>query len=412
MNSFSSDFFVRNRQRLREILSEDALLVLTANGTLQRSTDTTFPFAQDRNFWYLTGLDEADVLLVMTPNSEYIVTPKSNTIRDIFDGAIDAEQLAQTSGITKIISYTLGWKQLTHDMQKRPAIYTILPGAAYHAQYGFYLNPARKRLVQHLRRIQPGVALRDAREPIASLRVVKQPEELAAIRRAVAVTTDAFADVRTAAKLASYGYEYELEADLSHIFRAAGATGHAYAPIVAAGTHATTLHYVQNSAALSKNELIVVDAGAEYDHYAADITRTISAQKPSSRQAAVLDAVVAIQTEAQKLLKPGVLLREYEQNVSRLMAKALKNLSLIDNISDTDAVRRYYPHATSHFLGLDVHDVGFYDKPLAGGMVLTCEPGIYIPEEGIGVRIEDDLVITAQGNENLSKHCSYDAYAL
>ena len=412
MNSFTQQFFVGNRRRLRAALPSGALVALTANGTLQRSADTTFPFCQDRNFWYLTGINDADVVFVMTSDDEYLIVPKTSATKDVFDGALDMSMMTRISGIGTVLEYRHGWRRLKSDLQTHKSVYTISVGASYHSGYNFFLNPARKRLAGRLRRARPGLVTNDIREHLTKLRVVKQPEELEAIRQAVNITTESFSQIRSSSMLASYGYEYELEADLTRAFRTAGADGHAYEPIVAAGKNATTLHYTQNSSPLAKNELIVVDAGAEYIGYAADITRTISARKPSARQQAIHDAVVTVQAEAQRLLKPGVLLREYEHEVVQKMARSLKELGLINSVNNFERVRRYYPHATSHFLGLDVHDVGFYEHPLAENMVLTCEPGIYIPEEGIGVRIEDDLVITASGNENLSEHCPYDAYLL
>jgi Xaa-Pro aminopeptidase len=156
----------------------------------------------------------------------------------------------------------------------------------------------------------------------------------------------------------------------------------------------------------------VVDVGAEVECYAADITRTLSLQPPSDRQQAVLDAVKDVQQAAAAFLQPGVDLKTYENYVATQMGRALVRLGLATNPDDRAALRRYYPHATSHFLGLDVHDVGDYSAPLEPGMVLTCEPGIYIPEEGIGVRLEDDLLVTKTGTQNLSGDCAYDAYVL
>jgi Xaa-Pro aminopeptidase len=164
------------------------------------------------------------------------------------------------------------------------------------------------------------------------------------------------------------------------------------------------LHNVANNAKLLSGELIVCDVGAEVSHYAADLTRTVVRGKPTDRQMAVYEAVLASQQYALSLLKPGIKLRTYEHKVARFVGQQLKSLGLIKTL-DHDSIRKYFPHATSHFMGLNVHDVGDYEKPLQPGVVITCEPGIYIPEEGIGVRLEDDILITADGHNVMSAGC-------
>ncbi len=409
---FRSDFFSGNRQSLRERIKRDALVVVAANGVLQRSADTTFPFAQERNFWYLTGIDTPDVVLIMNGSDEFLILPPANATRDVFDGRIDTNQLIQQSGISEVLPHAVGWKKLKAVVQKQPDVYTIRTGPLYERNHGMYLNPARQRLQEQLRRISREVDLKDVRAEITRLRSIKQQPEIEAIREAVHITTESVDTVRKAAFLKACVYEYELEAMLSAEFRRLGASGHAYTPIVANGANATVLHYVANNAQLYDDRLTVVDVGAEYSHYAADITRTLCATKLTKRQQNIVTAVREVQQYALSLLKPGCLLRDYEKQVAGRMGKALQSLGLVARADDTAAVRRYYPHATSHFLGLDVHDVGAYEQPLAEGMVLTCEPGIYIPEEGIGVRLEDDILITSDGHENLSANCSYEPYVL
>jgi len=192
--------------------------------------------------------------------------------------------------------------------------------------------------------------------------------------------------VTTASSLQATHYEYELEAAISQGFRSQGADGHAFAPIVGAGQHSTTLHYLDNNGRLAPQDLIVLDVGASVEHYSADITRTVCKQSFTSRQLAVFEAVCAVQDYALSLLKPSVILADYEKQVRGYMGKQLQQLGLV-GASLERTIDRYYPHGTSHFLGLDTHDVGDYRQPLAAGMVLTCEPGIYISEEAIGVRI-------------------------
>lgn len=411
-SKFSSEFFRGNRDKLRQRLEPDSIAVLTANGTIQRSNDTTFPFAQEKNFWYLTGVDEPDCTLVMTQGVEFLILPQSSPSRDVFDGAINVEEASTRSGIEDILSTEEGWRRLRNILETIPAVWTIPSGPLYRPSHAIYINPAKQRLVARLRRIKPALSLHDLRVHMAALRIVKQSDELSTIRQAISITTAAIDELRLAPQLGMFSYEYELEAALTARFREQGAMGHAYTPIVASGPHATTLHYIKNRGLIEPNHLVVVDVGAEVDQYAADITRTICSTKPTARQQAVLSATKDVHDFALSLMKPGVRLGDYEEAVSKEMGKKLKSLGLISNQNDQSQVRRYYPHATSHFLGLDVHDIGDYKAPLVEGVVLTCEPGIYIPEENIGVRIEDDIVITATGYENLSADCPYTAYTV
>jgi Xaa-Pro aminopeptidase len=232
--------------------------------------------------------------------------------------------------------------------------------------------------------------------------MIKQPPELVALQQAIDITSKSLNDALAAGK--EYEFEYQLEASIAHGFRYRGAHGHSFEPIVAGGKNACTLHNVKNRSPLHQQTLVVCDVGAEVSHYAADITRTISVGKPTTRQKAVYAAVLSVQEYALGLLKPGVSLKKYEQQVVKRMGEELKRLGLIKR-ADSKNIRQYFPHATSHFLGLNVHDVGDYQLPLEAGIVLTCEPGIYIPEEGIGVRLEDDVLITSEGNRVLSVAC-------
>jgi len=395
-----SEFFVRNRDSLRKAVSH-LPIVIAGNGLLQRTADTTFAFAQESTFWYLTGLAIPDLVLVIDSDETYIIVPGRNAIRATFDGAISAKEVTERSGIATIYEEKEGWKKLKSSLFATHVVSTLEAPQKYVSAHGFYTNPARQQLAERLLHTDPDLEIWNIAKEVAALRVIKQPEEIACIERAVAITKDAIKAITKSAEFETLRFEYELEAMLGATFRRMGASGHAYSPIVASGEHATTLHYVSNDGAIKQQDYIVLDVGAEVDHYAADISRTVIQGKPSARQRAVHIAVQAVQHEALKLMVPGATLKHIERQVELLVGKELKSLGLITNARDVDAIRAYYPHAVSHFLGLDVHDVGNYHEPLAPGMVLTCEPGIYIPEEGIGVRIEDDILITESGNRIL-----------
>lgn len=398
---FTSEFFAGNRQRLRELFTGTAPIVVAANGLMQRGGDSAYSFSQDGNFWYLTGIDEPDIVLVLDRDKEYLIVPGRSASRAAFDGIPTADALTRRSGIKTVYDDAAGWEQLRGRLKKVKHAATLSVPPAYVEHYGLYTNPARAALTDKVKTFKSDVELLDLSPHLTRLRMIKQPAELAAIQSAIDITIRTMKEVIRPSKLHSYTYEYQLEAELSRGFRRHGATGHAFIPIVASGERACTLHNVANSGALVSDELMLVDVGAEVEHYAADLTRTVSLSTPSRRQQAVHAAVLEVQRFAFDLLKPGVLLKEYEQQVEHFMGEKLRELNLIKTITHEN-IRAFYPHATSHFLGLNVHDVGDYERPLEPGTVLTVEPGIYIPKEGIGIRIEDDVLITPKGIKILS----------
>lgn len=400
-DSFTADFFAGNRVALRKQLPPGAFVVMTAHGLMQLSADASYPFHQDSNFWYLTGLNEPDLILVMDGDDEYIIVPGRSGSREAFEGAINVAGLAAVSGIPDVRTDDEGWKQLGADLKKRQQVHGLLAPDSYIEQYGMYTNPARARLLDRLKSWNTQLEIEDTRMILANLRMIKQPREIEAIQKAIDVTIAGLEYVIDPKQSKTFTYEFEIENELTKKFRTRESDGHAFSPIVASGKRAVTLHNIENSAPLEQNTLLVLDVGAEVSHYAADITRTIAIGKPSQRQRDVYDAVLAIQDYALSLLKPGVLLKEFETAVESYLGGKLQELGLIET-ADREAIRKYYPHAASHFLGLDTHDAGDYSRPLEEGTIITCEPGIYIPGEGIGVRIEDDVLITENGNKVLS----------
>lgn len=396
---FQSNFFADNRRALCEQVGADATIVITANGQLQASGDNPFPFQQDTSFWYLTGIEQPDYTLVINKHEAYLIAPARSEVQDMFDGTVDHEMLAAHSGIAAILSQREGWTRLASDLKTAKQVHTLTANPAYIAVYGMYTNPARSRLIRRLKRTVLDLGLVDIRPQLADLRVVKQASEIESIRKAVAINCDTINEV--ASNL--YRYEYELEADITRGFRARGGRGHAFSPIVAGGLRACTFHYEENAARLQLDELVLIDTGVKYGQYASDITRTWSLAKPSERQRAIYSAVSDALDFGIAQLKPGPSFYDCEQQIRAFVGQKLKDLGLLKRV-DQAGTARYYPHAP-HYLGLDVHDVGNTRRPLEPGMVLTLEPGIYIPEEQIGVRLEEDILITENGCEVLSKSC-------
>lgn len=401
MPEFSADFFRQNRERLRTLFTGTAPVVLTANSQLQRNGDNSYFFRQDSSFWYLTGLDDSDLVLVLDKGKEYLILPPEREASKIaFDGAIVAEELARISGIEEVYDQKTGWKKLESRLKKVQHVATLAAAPVFIEWHEMYSNPARARLIARMKEANPEAELLDLRPHMLRMRSIKQPIELQAMQQAIDITVDTLKDVTR--KLSKYDYEYQIEADITHGFRRRGALGHSFNPIVASGANTCKLHYGTNNDSLDSARMLYMDIGAEYRHYAADITRTYFLEKPNKRERQVYNAVVEAHALAMTLIKPGATIRDNEKKMEQFIGEKLRELGLIRSIGK-EQVRKYYPHALSHHVGLDPHDVADYDRPLESGMVLAVEPGIYIPEEGIGVRIEDNVLVTAGGLEILTK---------
>lgn len=377
-------------------------MVISAHHLMQRSNDAAFQFEQEANFWYLTGIEEPGWGLIIdgSANRSWLVAPDIDEIHRTFDGGLTNDEARKISGIDTVVSHAESEVLLRGLAKKHSIVYTL----GEHPQnnhFNFVENPAQKKLWVVLERIFNSV--QDCRLQLAQLRAIKQPEEIAAIKKAIKLTCQAFELVKE--RLPELKNEYEVEAEFDYYFKKQGMS-HAYDSIVAGGKNACTLHYNKNVAKLKKNSLLLMDVGARAHGYAADITRTYAIGLPTQRQVAVHAAVEAAHYDIIKLFKPGLATAAYHGYVDEIMKKAMIGLGLMRGMDDDDNYRHYFPHAVSHGLGIDVHDSLGQATNFAPGMVLTVEPGIYIPEENIGVRIEDDILITSTGHENLSRRLS------
>lgn len=393
-----AEFFSANRARLREVFGGTAPIVITGNSLIQKSADGTYPFAQDSNFWYLTGVSEPNLILVLDGTKEYIIAPEEDPMRSLFEGALDWEALAKSSGVAQWCGHNDGWDRLSRRVKKVKHVATLQPAPDFIASIGMFTNPSRATLVTRLKELNPDIDLIDLRSQLATMRVVKQPEELEMMRQAIKQTVSMFQVIEK--KRLKAEHEYELMAELER-WRIKNRSEFAYDPIIASGRNGLTLHYQLNNGPIDKTGFLLLDIGAKAGGYCADITRTV-AQSPAKRQQAVYDAVLAVHEFACSLLKPGANLNTYEEAITQYAGEKLRELGLIRTISK-ETVREFYPHATSHFLGIDTHDVGDHDAPLAAGTVLTVEPGIYIADEGIAIRLEDMILITEDGHSNMSQ---------
>lgn len=400
--TLGADFYKNNRLKLREIFGAETPIVLSANGLIQRSRDDdAYLFHQDSNFLYLTGLHEPDLILVMDDKNEFIILPEKDQRHLDFTGPIDKKKLAATSGISEILAEEDGFKKLAAVLNKTKRVASIRPSDIYSKTYNVYSNPSGRTLIKKIKKLSPGARLANIAPTLVDMRVIKQPAELKAIEKAINHSGKALQLISdNFDKMAS---ESDIEAELAY-YQAKNRLGSAFAPIVANGTNACTLHYQNNDSKLDKKQITLIDTGYIYGGYCSDITRVIC-KKPSKRHKAVYEAVVSIQEYAFSLLKPGVEPNEYEKSVAKFAGEKLQELGLIKKI-DSESVHKYYKHRTSHFLGIDVHDDGDYSKKFEENMVITVEPGIYIAKENIGIRIEDNVVITKNGCKNLSNSIS------
>jgi Xaa-Pro aminopeptidase len=341
-------------------------------------------------------VNEPDFVLMMD-GKDYLIAPKRSDYLRIFSGGLDCEKIKQSSGVAEVLEHEAGWKRLGAKLKKAKAAATVQPLPSYIGQMGFYTNPADKNLMEKMAAYNAGLKLIDLRTHLARLRAVKTAGELRCIRRAT--NESAKLHELVAANLK----QFKTERDAGDFIKTQAIEKGlelAYEPIAAAGKNAAILHYENGRDKLEPSLPLLVDAAFSYLGYCSDITRTYCA-RPNKRYPQIHAAVVEVQKHAIGLLKPGAKLEDCEKSVRKIMGHTLKRLGLAKK-PDEKSTARYYPHRTSHFLGLDAHDPGDPDQPLAPGMVLSVEPGIYVPEESIGVRIEDVALITESGCEVLS----------
>lgn len=393
----TSDLYKLNRQNLVAKLN-GATAVLTGYDLLQSSADTAMDFTQESSFLWLSGIEEPGWKIIVHGKNKrtILVRPKLSEQQLIFDGEIDDKKILLLSGADEIIQ-AKDFETVLRDIARSHSIvYTVHDKT----DYGFVLNPAQKDLDRILQRIFKSVV--SCQNEVNELKAIKNSYEIKCLQESIDVTARAFRQAKE--ELPNLKHEYELEAIFDYEFRRNNAV-HAYAPIVASGVNACTLHYVKNNARLNKQGPVLIDIGARKSHYCADITRTLMV-KPTKRQTEVHEVISAAQIEIIQLLEPGLPIVEYMKSSDAIICKGLMKLGLIHSLDDEKGYRTYMPHAISHGLGIDVHDSLGKPRYFKEGMVLTVEPGIYIKDEKIGMRIEDDILITASGHKNLSKKLS------
>ncbi len=413
-----ADLFIANRQRLYAKLPPNSLVIVHANDVLPTNADGSLSFIQNSDQFYLSGIDQEETILVLFPNAadpkqrEMLFVRETNETIAVWEGEkLTKEQASTRSGIQRVHWLTDFEAQFRSVMCQADQVYL---NSNEHIRAVIPTETRETRFTHRCRHEYPLHDYRRLAPVMHELRVIKSEHEITALKEAVRITSDGFDRLLKFVKPGIH--EFEIEAELAHEFIRQRGRGFAYTPIIATGANACVLHYITNHCQCQDGDLLLLDVAANYGNYNADLTRTIPVNgKFAPRQRQVYEAVLRVFKKCCQMLKPGVIIREYQEQVGLLMQEELLGLGLItqDEIAKQDpdklAYKKYFPHGTSHPLGIDVHDVGHMWKPIQPGMVFTVEPGIYIREEKLGVRLENDIVIGENGNIDLMAHIPIEA---
>ena len=410
INKIPSSLFVRNRRNFASMMTKNSIALFTANEEMPRNGDQCYPFRQNSDFFYLTGIDREGAFLILYPDHPkpemreiLFIEPYSET-KAIWRGEmLDAKQAKEISGCDNVMyadSFNDVAKELILNSSK---VYLNL---YEYSRFETKVLTIQDRFVKEIKEQYP-LHTFDRSAPILNkLRKIKSQEEIEIIKHACDITGKAFLHCLKTVKPGRY--EYEMQAEMEYIFKMNNALGHAFHPIVAGGKNACCLHYSKNDSILNDNELLLFDMGCEYQNYASDLSRTIPINgKFTPRQRECYEAVLRVKKEITKLYKVGHTIDEINQTTYKLMEKEMINLGLftqqdVDNQDpEKPLYRKYLMHGMAHHIGLDCHDNLDKYEPFAPGMILSCEPGLYIREEGIGIRLEDDILITDNEPVNL-----------
>lgn len=399
----NKSLFEENRKHFIKQLLPNSLAIFHSNDVYYRNGDQPYPFRQQSDFFYLTGIEQENSILLIypdCPNPELrevlFITEPSESLQTWEGHKYSKKEASELSGIAKVRWTGQFDAVLAEVMSFAEQVYL---NANEYAKFSTDVPYRDLRFAREIREKYPNHAYRRAAPVLNKLRTIKSSEEIGLIREAAQLTGQAF---RRILKFVKPGVaEYQVEAEITHEFLYAGAAGHAYHPIIASGLNACTLHYIANSGTCNDGELLLMDFGAEYGHYAADVSRTIPVNgKFTPRQRACYNAVLRVLRQAPTMLVPGRTIDQVNKEVNRLMEQEMIGLGLFtkDEVASQDPEKplytKYFMHGVTHFLGLDVHDVGSRFEPLQPGMVMTFEPGIYIKEEGFGIRLENNFLVT------------------
>ncbi|MBN9283446.1 MULTISPECIES: aminopeptidase P family protein [unclassified Flavobacterium] len=413
------DLFIKNRKKFAAAMKPNSIAVFNSNDIYPVSADSTLPFAQHRDIFYLSGVDQEESILVIFPDAPYESQKEMLFLREtnehiaIWEGEkLTKERAFEVSGV-KTVHWLQDFEKVLYELMTYADTMYINTNEHYRAKVETETREAR--FVKWWKENYPAHKVEKSNPILQRLRSVKESEELDLIQQACNITEKGFRRILSFVKPGVM--EYEVEAEFAHEFLRNRSKGFAYTPIIASGNNANVLHYIENNQQCNAGDLLLLDVGAEYANYSSDMTRTIPVSgKFTKRQREVYDAVLRVKNEAGKMLVPGNFWKQYHIEVGKIMTSELLGLGLLDKADvqnenpDWPAYKKYFMHGTSHHMGLDTHDYGLLYEPMQANMVFTIEPGIYIPAEGFGIRIEDDVVIQASGEPfNLMRNIPIEA---
>ena len=400
------ELFIKNRKNFSAKMKPSSLAVFNSNDIYPVSADSTLPFAQHRDIFYLSGVDQEESILILFPDCpnpahrEILFLKETNEHIAVWEGAKLTKEAAFLSSGVQTVYWLKDLEKVLFEIMTQCDTVYINTNEHYRANVETETREAR--FTKWLLQKYPAHSVAKSNPILQRLRAVKDQIELDLIQQACDITEKGFRRILNFVKPGVY--EYNLEAEFIHEFLNNRSKGFAYTPIVASGNNANVLHYVENNKECKAGDLILLDVGAEYANFSSDMSRTIPVSgRFSDRQKAVYNAVNRVKNDATKMLTPGTIWSDYHVEVGKLMTSELLGLGLLDkaDVQSQDpkwpAYKKYFMHGTSHHMGLDTHDYGILTDPMQANMVFTVEPGIYIPEEGFGIRLEDDVVIQESG---------------
>ncbi|HSQ47120.1 MAG TPA: aminopeptidase P family protein [Lutibacter sp.] len=402
----NNKLFIKNRAKFTAQMKPKSIAVFNSNDIFTTGADSNLPFEQHSDLLYLSGADQEESVLLLFPDAinqnhrEILFLTETNEHIAIWYGAkYSKEEAKEVSGI-QTIYWLSEFKKVFYDLMTEAE--TIYFNTNEHYRQAVELESREDRFIKKCKADFPAHKWEKSNQILQEIRGTKEPEEIAIIQTACDITEKGFRRILPFVKPGIM--EYEVEAEFMHEFLRNRSKNFAYTPIIASGYSACVLHYIDNNKECKDGDMLLLDVGAEYANYSSDMTRTIPVNgRFTDRQKAVYSAVLRVKNEATKMLAPGVLWAEYQKEVGRIMSSELIGLGLIDKNDvknenpDWPAYKKYFMHGTSHHMGLDTHDYGALKTPMKAGMVFTVEPGIYIPEEKMGIRIEDDVVVNQSG---------------
>ncbi len=398
--------FIHNRKQFVKHLEKKSLAIFNSNDIYSTSADSTLPFVQHRDIFHLSGIDQEESILVIFPDAfneshrEILFLKETSETIKIWEGEKYTKETAfETSGIKNVFWLDQFERVLAQLMMEAENVYL---NTNMHTRANTEMETREDRFVKWCKNQYPLHTYKQAAPIMHKIRSVKHSIELDLMQKACDITEKGFRRLLSFVKPGVH--EFNIEAELMHEFLNNRSKGFSYTPIVASGFNACVLHYIENNQECKSGDVILLDFGAEYANYCSDLSRSIPVSgKFTDRQKAVYQSVLHVKKEATKLLVPGINLHDYHKEVGLLMQDELVKLKLIDKTdiknqnSSWPAYKKYFMHGTSHFIGLDTHDLGLWHEPIQENMVFTVEPGIYIPNENLGIRLEDDVVVQKSG---------------